>query len=93
MCFYSSVCPEQSTQHTINAQEILGEDFPGGPVVGNPPTSAADMSLIPGPGRTRMPWDNWVHEPQLLKSAPWRAHAPQEERSPSAAAKTQGSHK
>ena len=25
-------------------------DFPGGPVVKNPPTNAGDMSSIPGPG-------------------------------------------
>ena len=30
-------------------------DFPGGPVVKNPPASAGDMSSIPGPGRSHMP--------------------------------------
>ena len=29
-------------------------DFPGGPVVKNPPANAGDMSLIPGPGRSHM---------------------------------------
>ena len=30
-------------------------DLPGGPVVGNLPASAADMGLIPGQRRFRMP--------------------------------------
>ena len=30
-------------------------DFPGGPVVKDPPTNAGDMGLIPGPGRSHMP--------------------------------------
>ena len=29
-------------------------DFPGGPVVKNPPANAGDMNLIPGPGRSHM---------------------------------------
>ena len=29
-------------------------DFPGGPVVKNPPANAGDTSLIPGPGRSHM---------------------------------------
>ena len=33
----------------------LPEDFPGGPVVENPPASAGDMGSIPGPGRLHMP--------------------------------------
>ena len=34
------------------------QDFPGGPVVKNPPAKAGDMGLIPGPGRFPMPQDN-----------------------------------
>ena len=30
-------------------------DFPGGIVVKNPPASAGDTGLIPGPGRSHMP--------------------------------------
>ena len=41
-------------------------DFPGGPVVKNPPTNAGDMGLIPGPERSHMPWVMYTHEPQLL---------------------------
>ena len=33
-------------------------DFPGGSVVKNPPTSAGDTGLIPGPGRSHMPRSN-----------------------------------
>ena len=33
---------------------LLCEGFPGGAVVENPPTSAGDRGLIPGPGRSRM---------------------------------------
>ena len=31
-------------------------DFSGGPVAGSPPASAGDIGLIPGPGRSHMPW-------------------------------------
>ena len=30
--------------------------IPGGPVVMNPPGSAGDKDLTPGPGSSRMPW-------------------------------------
>ena len=33
-------------------------DFPGGSVVKNPPANAGDMGLIPGLGRSHMPWGN-----------------------------------
>ena len=33
-------------------------DFPGDPLVRNPPANAGDMGLIPGPGGSYMPWDN-----------------------------------
>ena len=32
--------------------------FPGGTVVKNPPASAGDTGLSPGPGRCHMPWSN-----------------------------------
>ena len=38
--------------------KIHGFDFPGGPVVKNPPSNAGDMGSIPGPGRFHMPWGN-----------------------------------
>ena len=47
--------------------EVLGQngnikkrswDFPGSPVVKNPPANAGDTSLIPGLGRSRMPRGN-----------------------------------
>ena len=33
-------------------------DFPGGPVVKNPPANVGDMGSIPGLGRSHMLWDN-----------------------------------
>ena len=33
-------------------------DFPGGAVVKNPPAIAGDMGLIPGLGRSHMPWSS-----------------------------------
>ena len=64
-------------------------DFPGDPVVKNPPANAGDTCTIPGPGRSHMPPSNYrvtecaphrVTEcaPQLL-SAHSRAHALQYE--------------
>ena len=41
-------------------------DFPGGPMVKNAPTNAADMSSIPGLGRFHIPWGNKADAPQLL---------------------------
>ena len=35
-----------------------GGDFPGGPLVKNPPANAGSMGSIPGPGRFHMPWSN-----------------------------------
>lgn len=37
---------------TLRARAVL----PGGTVVENTPASAADMGIIPRPGRFRMPW-------------------------------------
>ena len=34
------------------------EDFPGGPVVKNPPANAEDTGFIPGPGRFHVPPGN-----------------------------------
>ena len=42
-------------------------DFPSGPVAKNLPCNAGDMGLIPGLGRSHMPWGNEAHVPQLLK--------------------------
>ena len=51
-------------------------DFPGGVVVKNPPANTGDAGLIPGPGRSHVPWSNEAREPQLL-SLHSRAHEPQ----------------
>ena len=47
----------QATGVTVinNTQSL---DFPGGPVGKNPPANAGDVGLIPGPGRSHMPWGN-----------------------------------
>ena len=38
-----------------------GQGFPGGLVVKNLPANAEDMDLIPGWGRSHMPWSNYAH--------------------------------
>ena len=42
----------------------LNWGFPGGAVVKNPPASAGDTGLSPGPGRPHMPWSN-KHLPKI----------------------------
>ena len=54
-----------------------GRDFPGGPVVKNPPSNAGDSGLIPGRG-TKIPHAAGQLSPRT----------PQLERSPHAATKT-----
>ena len=50
--------------------------FPGGPVVTNSPCNARDTGLIPGLGRSHMPWSNQACESQLLSQCS-RAGEPQ----------------
>ena len=64
-------------------------DFPGGPVVKNPPANAGDTGSIPGPGRFHMPLSNWARAPHVLslcsrawesqqgRPLQWEDHAPQ----------------
>ena len=42
-------------------------DFPGGPVVKNPPANAGDKGSIPSLGRSYMPRGNKTNVPQFLK--------------------------
>ena len=42
-------------------------DYPGGPVVKNPPANAGDMGSIPGLGRPCMPWSKQARVPRPLK--------------------------
>ena len=44
--------------HSEEAVKTVGGDFPGGPVVRNPPANAGDIGSIPGPGRFHMPSNN-----------------------------------
>ena len=37
-------------------QKVHSGDFPGGPMVKNPPANAGDISSISGPGRFHMQW-------------------------------------
>ena len=58
-----SLCctPETNTTLYINYTSIkkwLREGFPGGAVVKNPPATAGDSGLSPGPGRSHMPQSN-----------------------------------
>ena len=55
-------------------------DFPGGPVVENPPANAGDMGSIPGLGRSHMLWGNKAGVPQQLKPRSPRARTLQKEK-------------
>ena len=79
-------------------------DFPGGPVVKNPPANPGDMGLIPAPGGSHVPWSNWSRVPQLPLSPRARGSASREapakrspltttRESPFAATKTQHNQK
>ena len=69
-------------------------NFPSGTLDNNPPASSGDTGLIPGPGRSHMPWSNQARVPQLLSlgSRAWepqllepmrpRAHTLQQEKPP-----------
>ena len=41
----------------LKTEQVI-EDFPGGPVVKNPPANAGVTGLIPDPGRSHVPWSN-----------------------------------
>ena len=52
--------------------EIVGkvenyQDFPGGPVAGNPSASAWGTALISSLGKSYMPRSSWAHGSQLLQ--------------------------
>ena len=58
-------------------QEREFRDFPGGPVIQNPPCNAGDMNSIPGQG-TRIPHTARQLSPcaRTTESSPSRAHEP-----------------
>ena len=75
--------------------DVYDRDFPGDPVIKNPPANAWDTSSIPGPRRSHMTQGSQVHvprqlSPHTLQSMPcnkrshckWGAHALQLESSP-----------
>ena len=53
---------KQKTQNLGNEVKVKFKtivlDFPGGAVVKNPPANAGDTRLIPGLGRSHMPWSS-----------------------------------
>ena len=55
--------------------KILQRDFPGGPVVKNPPANTEDTGSIPGPGRSHTPCNYWAAASEARGP---RAQAPQE---------------
>ena len=67
-------------------EKMLSEGFPGGPLVKNTSCNARDTSLIPGPGRSHMPWSSYAWAPQLLSPSSGahtpKAHALQQEKAP-----------
>ena len=52
-------------QRQVRVLKVQTFDFPGGPVVKNPPTNAGDMGSMPGPGRFHTPQGNYCRGPQL----------------------------
>ena len=57
----SKTSPCDLTFHCLVGSRVSkpqSRDFPGGAVVKNLPANAGDMGLIPGPGRSHMPWSN-----------------------------------
>ena len=72
-------------QRQVRVLQVQTSDFPGGPVVKNPPTNARDVGSFPGPGRVHMPRGNQCHGPQLLSPRALcsaGAHALQQEKPP-----------
>ena len=70
-------------------------NFPGGPVVKNPPFNAGDTALIPGQG-TKIPHAEGQLSPHATTTEPtclnWRACMPQLERRLSAATREKPTH-
>ena len=46
--------------------QVNSWDFPGGPVVKNPPPNAGETGSIPDWGRSHVPRGSWARAPQLL---------------------------
>ena len=57
-------------------QKIKIRDFPGGPVVKNPPANSGDMGSKLAWGSLHLPQSNKAHAPQLLRASS-RAPMPQ----------------
>ena len=76
--FYPRLIHQQMLKYTLN------NNTPGLPRwlsgLKSPPANAGNMGLIPGPGRSLMPWSNKACGPQLLSlcSMAREAHTPQQ---------------
>ena len=53
------ICNSQDMETTEMAiSEQMDREFPGFPVVKNPPANPGDTDSIPGPGQSHIPWSN-----------------------------------
>ena len=58
------------------------QDFPGGPVVKNPPANAGCTGSTPGPGRVHLPQGKWACAPQQERPLQQEACTSQGEKAP-----------
>ena len=54
----SNISMEKQFMSLKNFSKIILSDFPGGPLVKNLSANVGNNGLIPGPGRSHMPWSN-----------------------------------
>ena len=54
----SNISMEKQFVSLKNFSKIILSDFPGGPLVKNLSANVGNNGLIPGPGRSHMPWSN-----------------------------------
>ena len=47
-------------------KKMYALDFPGGPMVRNPPANAEDMGSVPSLGKSHMPWGSWAYRAHVL---------------------------
>ena len=64
MLFYSMKLSGKKKKKKLLFQNERRRDFSGGPVVKNPLASAGGLGLIPGLGRSHMPWSPCTTTPE-----------------------------
>ena len=79
-CQEPLACGDQDSLSIPTLKNGGEADFPGGPVVKNPPANAGDTGSNPGLGRFHIPQGNQAHVPQL-RSPSRVARAPQQGKS------------